>query len=101
MAKNELAIMKRGKRTVAHYVKSECLMKAPGQPQLAALLNFLLDCNKSVDDYDTLDWCKWLISGGETFDEFAKTGKTLICSIRTLIIMSTLITVDTHKTTKT
>ena len=69
--------MKRGKRTVAHYVKSECLMKAPGQPQLAALLNFFLDCNKSIDDYDTLDWCKWLISGGETFDEFAKTGIAL------------------------
>ena len=74
MANNALVIMKRGKRTVANYVKSECLMKSPGQPQLVELLNHLLDCSKSLDDYDRLDWCRWLISGGETFDEFTKTG---------------------------
>ena len=74
MARNELAIMKRGKRTVAHYVKSECLRNAPGSPQLAELLNYLLDCNKNINDYERLDWIRWLISGGETFDEFAKTG---------------------------
>ena len=67
-------LMKRGKRTVATYLKGECL-RPNGQQQLGDLLDYLLDPTKSLDDFDRIDWCRWIIAGGTTFDEFAKTGK--------------------------
>ena len=66
-------LMKRGKRPVAAYIKAEC-SRSSGQQQLNDLMDYLLSPQKSLDDFERLDWCRWLIAGGTTFDDFAKTG---------------------------
>ena len=67
-------LMKTGEREVARYIKQECC-RPGGDVQLNELLDFLLDpCNESLDEQDRLNWCKALIAGDVTFEEFAKTG---------------------------
>lgn len=66
------AILKRGKREVAISAKSDCLQHKLGQ--LNILLNHFLDPSKSLDDFSNLEWCRCLIAGGMSFDEFSKTG---------------------------
>ena len=34
----------------------------------------LLNPSKAIDDWDAIDWCKWLMAGGRTPDEFVNTG---------------------------
>ena len=55
-------------------MKSECQKQTDSQ-KLVDLLDHLLNPEKPIDEYETLDWLRWLISGGSTFDEFARTGK--------------------------
>jgi len=43
-------------------------------PYLNELLDVLLNPSKPIDDWETIDWCKWLMAGGRTPDEFANTG---------------------------
>ncbi|WAQ93484.1 UBR3-like protein [Mya arenaria] len=66
------ALLKRSKRSVAVSVKSECSKQHDSQ-KLTDLLDFLLNPEKPLDEYETLDWLRWLISGGSTFEEFSKT----------------------------
>ena len=78
--------MKRGKRSVATYVKHECL-RSHSQQQLSELLDYLLDPEKELNDtglpvFERLDWIRWLIAGGTTFDEFSKTGGHKLQSLR-------------------
>ena len=72
-------LIKKGKRAAATYVLSEC--KKCGQCQqptlLIELLEILLDPTKDIDDFDTREWCRYLMAGGMTPDEFSSTGKTL------------------------
>ncbi|XP_074659002.1 E3 ubiquitin-protein ligase UBR3-like [Tubulanus polymorphus] len=68
------ALMKRGKRPLAVYMKAQCL-RIVGKnncQQLHDLLDHLLDPREPFD-YERIDWCRWLIAGGATFDDFAKT----------------------------
>jgi len=65
--------MKRGEREVASFIRQECC-RSGGDVQLNELLDFLLDPSKGLDEHDRLAWCKALIAGGVTFEEFAKTG---------------------------
>lgn len=63
---------------MATYIKHECL-HSNGQQQLSELLDFLLDPEKELNDktlpvFERLDWIRWLIAGGTTFDDFAKIG---------------------------
>jgi len=68
------ALLKRSKRSVAVSVKSECSRQNDSQ-KLIDLLDYLLNPEKPIDEFETLDWLRWLISGGNTFEEFAKNGK--------------------------
>ncbi|KAG5323686.1 UBR3 ligase, partial [Pseudoatta argentina] len=45
-------------------------------PYLNELLDVLLNPSKPIDDWETIDWCKWLMAGGRTPDEFANTVRT-------------------------
>jgi len=67
-------LMKKGEREVASYIKQQCCHSG-GVVQLNELLDFLLDPSKGLDEHDRLKWCKSLIAGGVTFEEFAKTGR--------------------------
>ncbi|CAL7947523.1 unnamed protein product [Xylocopa violacea] len=42
-------------------------------PSLSKLLDEVLNPSKPINDKETINWCKWLIAGGHTPEEFAKT----------------------------
>ncbi|XP_063233328.1 E3 ubiquitin-protein ligase Ubr3 [Bacillus rossius redtenbacheri] len=61
-------LMKKGKRGAAAYVHADCANSGSSQ-HLNDLLNLILNPCKMFD-WETIDWCKWLIAGGRTPDEF-------------------------------
>ncbi|XP_047503172.1 E3 ubiquitin-protein ligase Ubr3 [Pieris napi] len=62
-------LMKKGKRGAAAYIHADC---ASGLPQhLGPLLDVLLNPSKAIDEWETIDWCRWLLAGGRTPDEFS------------------------------
>ena len=69
------ALLRRGKGNVAVYIKSECMRSC--DQQLNEILNIILNPENAINDFETLDWCRHLIAGDMTFDEFAKTGSLL------------------------
>ncbi|XP_077978171.1 E3 ubiquitin-protein ligase UBR3-like [Glandiceps talaboti] len=60
-----------GKHGAPAYLKAQ-VARSRGQQQLSDLLDNLLDPLKPLDNWDTLDWCRCLLAGGTTFDDFAK-----------------------------
>lgn len=70
-------LMNKGKCGAAAYIHAECSnpnLNAGCPEHLSELLGILLSPSKPVDDWETIDWCKWLMAGGRTPDEFANTG---------------------------
>ena len=70
-------LMNKGKRGAAAYIHAECSNRAMGSGcprHLNELLDILLNPSKAIDDWETIDWCKWLMAGGRTPDEFVNTG---------------------------
>lgn len=69
-------LMGKGKRGAAAYISLTTGRDTGGcPPYLNELLNVLLNPSKPIDDWETIDWCKWLMAGGRTPDEFASTGE--------------------------
>ncbi|RZC40289.1 hypothetical protein BDFB_004066 [Asbolus verrucosus] len=66
-------LMAKGKRATAAYIHADC-SNSPCPQHLNAVLDSLLNPAKSIDEWETIDWCKWLMAGGRTPDEFASTG---------------------------
>ncbi|XP_066151735.1 E3 ubiquitin-protein ligase Ubr3 [Euwallacea fornicatus] len=65
-------LMSKGKRATAAYIHADCA--AERNPQhLKEVLDNLLNPIKPIDEWETIDWCKWLMAGGRTPDEFAST----------------------------
>jgi E3 ubiquitin-protein ligase UBR3 len=80
MASNSVAahvLMKKGKRGAAAYVHANCSNSASPQ-HLSELLDLLLNPEKTIDEWETIDWCKWLMAGGRTPDEFSSIGKVVM-----------------------
>ena len=50
-----------------------------------ALLDHLLHPEKDIDDSDTVDWCRWLVGGGRTPDDFCHNvqeyNNTVMCGL--------------------
>ncbi|KAK3103122.1 hypothetical protein FSP39_016629 [Pinctada imbricata] len=68
------ALLKRGKRSVASYFKAEWSRKSGSHKSFKEFMDYLFDPRrKSIDDVETIDWCRWLIAGGSTYDEYSKT----------------------------
>lgn len=65
-------LMKKGKRGAAAYVQAECSNTA-SPLHLNELLDLLLNPEKAIDEWETIDWFKWLMAGGLTPDEFSST----------------------------
>ncbi|KAL3175252.1 hypothetical protein MRX96_010871 [Rhipicephalus microplus] len=65
-------LIKKGKKGAAAYFQSECA-RTNNPRQLNELLDIILDPRKPIDIWDTIDWCKWLMAGGKTPDEFSQT----------------------------
>ncbi|XP_034951822.1 E3 ubiquitin-protein ligase Ubr3 [Chelonus insularis] len=72
-------LMSKGKRGAAAYIRDQCSNAATvegRQQHLDELLDTLLNPGKVLDDWETIDWCKWLMAGGRTPDEFANIVRT-------------------------
>ena len=67
-------LMKKGKRGAAAWVAEECRNPSTAS-SLDHLLDIILNPAKAIGEWETIDWCKWLMAGGKTPDEFALIGK--------------------------
>lgn len=67
-------LMSKGKRATAAYIHADCSNKRNPQ-HLNEVLDNLLNPVKPIEDWETIEWCKWLMAGGRTPDEFTNTGK--------------------------
>ena len=83
-------LIRKGKRGAAAYVQAECRNSANFEPSrtphhLNALLDHLLHPEKSIDNQDTIDWCRYLVSGDRSYDDFARVVKghdnTALCGL--------------------
>lgn len=68
-------LLAKGKRAAAAYVHADCC-NATNPQHLNEVLDNLLNPAKAIDEWETIDWCKWLMAGGRTPDEFSSTGLT-------------------------
>ncbi|XP_053595393.1 E3 ubiquitin-protein ligase Ubr3 [Microplitis demolitor] len=69
-------LMSKGKRGAAAYIRDQYCNSVAGdnkQQNINELLDTLLNPGKPIDDWETIDWCKWLMAGGRTPDEFSST----------------------------
>lgn len=64
--------MKKTKRAAAEYVHKDCCSNHT--QHLNEILDILLNPANSIDDWDTIDWCRWLVASGHTPDEFSNIG---------------------------
>lgn len=67
-------LMKKGKRLAAAFIQVQCSDNLHHRT-LDSLLDFLLNPAVGIDDVNTIDWCKWIMAGGKTPDEFAGIGE--------------------------
>ncbi|KAF5282499.1 hypothetical protein FQR65_LT14269 [Abscondita terminalis] len=68
-------LMSKGKRAAAAYIHADCSQRT-NPKHLNEVLDNLLNPAKAIDEWETIDWCKWLMAGGRTPDEFANTVRT-------------------------
>lgn len=72
-------LIRKGKRGAAAFVQAEC-HSAKNEPakwppaHLHALLDHLLHPEKSINDGEMIDWCRWLVGGGSSYEDFAASG---------------------------
>lgn len=66
-------IKDKGKRQGAVIIYNECVT---GKTEtLDNVVEEILDPEENIDNTDNIEWCKWLIAGGLTPDEFTTIGK--------------------------
>lgn len=69
-----LPLLRRDKRTVAASLKAECSRPdGRGVQLLSELLDNVLSPKRPAAEAEAIEWCKWLMAGGESFDDFCKT----------------------------
>nr|XP_005997697.1 PREDICTED: E3 ubiquitin-protein ligase UBR3 isoform X2 [Latimeria chalumnae] len=68
-------VLRRDKKTTAAHLKAELNRSdnSQGVHQLNELLDSVLNPEKPPGDNEALEWCKSLLAGGESFEEFCKT----------------------------
>ena len=63
------------KRRVAAQMKAD-ITRGVGHKQVYELLDLILnpipDATVAIEDWDRVEWCRYLISGGKHFDDFTK-----------------------------
>ncbi|KAG1697720.1 E3 ubiquitin-protein ligase Ubr3 [Nymphon striatum] len=73
MANFSHVFMRKGKKNAAEYVLSECQNSAEYPKYLNEMLDILLDPLKSIDDWEMLEWLRWLMAAGRPPEEFSAT----------------------------
>nr|CAI5859026.1 unnamed protein product [Callosobruchus analis] len=72
-------LMSKGKRATAAYIHADC-SSGRNPLHLNEVLDNLLNPVKAIEEWETIEWCKWLMAGGRTPDEFSSTGKDFVSS---------------------
>lgn len=66
-------VMQKGFRDGAAFINNECVN---GKTEyLNCVLDVILNPEKNIENLDYIEWCKWLIAGGRSPDDFASKGK--------------------------
>ncbi|XP_059822600.1 E3 ubiquitin-protein ligase ubr3 isoform X1 [Hypanus sabinus] len=66
-------LLRRDKRSVAASLKAECSRSdGKGAQLLGELLDSVLSPKRPVAEAEVIEWCKCLMAGGESFDDFCK-----------------------------
>jgi len=76
--KTAYTVIQKGRKFAADYVRQECVSKR--QPQvLLEIMDILFatsdDSGIDIADREIMEWCRWLIAGGRTPDEFGHLGE--------------------------
>ncbi|XP_066542186.1 E3 ubiquitin-protein ligase ubr3 isoform X1 [Hoplias malabaricus] len=69
------SLIRRDKKAIAAHLKADLNRtdNSSGLRQLQELLDTVLNPEKAAADTEALDWCKYLLAGGDGFDEFCRT----------------------------
>lgn len=68
-------VMDKGFRDGSAFINEECVKG--GNEYLDCVLDVILDPEDNIDNLTNINWCKWLIAGGRTPDEFAAIGEVI------------------------
>lgn len=68
-------VMDKGFRDGSALINDECVKG--GTEYLDCVLDVILNPDDNIDNSTNIDWCKWLIAGGRTPDEFAAIGEVI------------------------
>lgn len=71
---NVRVLLAKGKRAAAAYVHAD-VVNTDSPNHLRFFLDNLLNPAKPINEWETIDWCKWLMAGGRTPDEFSSIGE--------------------------
>lgn len=66
-------IIKKGRRPAATFIQ-KCCFNRSNLDVTNGVFDSILNPVIPIDDWNTIDWCRWLIAGGKTPEEFAQTG---------------------------
>lgn len=66
-------VMQKGLSGGASFINNECVNGK--SDYLNCVLDVILNPEKNINNIENIEWCKWLIAGGRTPDEFANIGK--------------------------
>jgi hypothetical protein len=79
------ALLRRGKRGAAAYVNGGC-SNSESLKYLGELLDVLLNPETIIEDLETIEWCRWLMAGGKTPEEFSIIGKVTVYKLHGLSV---------------
>lgn len=74
-------LIRKGKIASAAFVQGVCRISSPCAVT-EEIFNSVVNPTVPIHDGDLIDWCRWLIAGGQTPEEFSQTGKkaTIFCN---------------------
>lgn len=68
-------IKEKGLRDGSAFINNECVK---GKTEyLNCVLDVILNPEENIDNPSNINWCKWLIAGGRTPDDFATIGEVI------------------------
>ncbi|GBM46721.1 E3 ubiquitin-protein ligase Ubr3 [Araneus ventricosus] len=65
-------LIKKGKRATAAYIQGVCSSQN-NSDITNEVFDSILNPLVPINDWDSIDWCKWLLSGGKTPDDYTQT----------------------------
>lgn len=70
-------IIKKGRRCAAANIQEYCHTNTNCEVA-NEVFDSILNPEGNINDWDTIEWCRWLLAGGRTPEDFAQTGKIFL-----------------------